>query len=282
MVPMAPFLFVSDLHGKRSRYSTLFRIIEEERPRAVLFGGDLLPNFGDGESFLKYLFGRIEALRWRMDEPPDFVMIMGNDDPRMFEDRFLEADARGIIKYAAMKKVEVDDIVISGYPFVPPSPFLLKDWEIYDVSTYTDPGSVPPEEGQFTVEVDRRGLRFRTIQGDLETLTSDQDVSRMIMLFHAPPYNTNLDVADIRGMRFDHAPLDHHVGSIAIRRFIERRSPGITLHGHIHESARLTGSWSQYIGGTRCMTAAHDGSELALVRFDTDSVHGATRELITC
>ena len=32
----------------------------------------------------------------------------------------------------------------------------------------------------------------------------------------------------------DYAPLDVHVGSIAVRRFIESRAPYLTLHGHVH------------------------------------------------
>jgi hypothetical protein len=44
---------------------------------------------------------------------------------------------------------------------------------------------------------------------------------------------------------FDHVPLDVHVGSVAVRRFIEDRRPLLTLHGHIPESALLTGSWRE-------------------------------------
>jgi Icc-related predicted phosphoesterase len=78
----------------------------------------------------------------------------------------------------------------------------------------------------------------------------------------------------------DHAPLDVHVGSIAIQRFIEDRQPLLTLHGHIHESPRLTGNWRQKIGRTHAFTAAHDGPELALVRFDLDDLDSATREFL--
>jgi len=78
----------------------------------------------------------------------------------------------------------------------------------------------------------------------------------------------------------DHAPLDVHVGSVAIRRFIEERQPLVTLHGHIHESARLTGSWREQIGRTHCLSAAHDRPELALVRFDPSDAAGATRALL--
>jgi len=44
------------------------------------------------------------------------------------------------------------------------------------------------------------------------------------MVLHSPPYDTGLDRAALDGRSVDHAPLDVHVGSIAIRRFIERGS----------------------------------------------------------
>jgi len=69
-----------------------------------------------------------------------------------------------------------------------------------------------------------------------------------------------------------------HVGSIAVRRFIETRQPHLTLHGHIHESARLTGSWRDRIGRTLLLSAAHDGPELALIRFDLEHPGNAIRE----
>ena len=74
--------------------------------------------------------------------------------------------------------------------------------------------------------------------------------------------------------------MDVHVGSIAIQRFVRERQPLVTLHGHVHESARLTGDWRDRLGRTHMFSAAHDGPELALVRFDLNDLDGATRELI--
>ena len=70
----------------------------------------------------------------------------------------------------------------------------------------------------------------------------DNDLSRAMFLFHTPPYNTGLDRAALDGKKVNYVDLDVHVGSIAVRRFIESRQPLLTLHGHIHESARITGS----------------------------------------
>jgi Icc-related predicted phosphoesterase len=169
---------------------------------------------------------------------------------------------------------------VFGYANVPPTPFQLKDWERYDVSRFTDPGCVSPERGQRTVAVDHDEIRYGTIARDLEKLTGGRDLSQTVMMFHSPPYQSALDRAALDGRMVDHVPMDVHVGSIAIQRLIEERRPMVTLHGHIHEAPRLTGAWRERIGRTHAFTAAHDGPELALVRFDLGDLEAATRELL--
>jgi Icc-related predicted phosphoesterase len=130
------------------------------------------------------------------------------------------------------------------------------------------------------VAVEARDARWSTIADDLEQLAGDQDLSGALVLFHAPPHDTPLDLADLAGQSIDHVPLDPHVGSMAVRRFIESRQPAVTLHGHVHESSRLSGAWRTSLGRTECFNAAYEGSELALVRFDLEDPRVATRELI--
>ena len=178
------------------------------------------------------------------------------------------------------KEALAGEYTVYGYACVPPTPFLLKDWERYDVSRYVDPGCIPPEDGWRSVSMPANEIRHATIQADLEKLAAETDLSRSIFLFHAPPYQTSLDRAALDGRMIDNVPLDVHVGSIAIRRFILKRQPRITLHGHIHESARLTGSWRERLGQTWAFSAAHDGPELALIRFDPADPAGAIRELL--
>ena len=169
---------------------------------------------------------------------------------------------------------------VYGYACVPPTPFRLKDWERYDVSRYVDPGCVSPEEGHRSVAAPEEDVRWGTIADDLERLAGGEPLSSAVLLCHAPPYGSLLDRAALDGRSVDHVPLDPHVGSIAVRRFIEARQPLLTLHGHVHESARLTGAWRDRIGRTVCLSAAHDGDELALVRVDLEAPEGATRELV--
>jgi Icc-related predicted phosphoesterase len=277
--------FASDLHGNIDHYDTLFEVAEEERPKTIFLGGDLLPHhwsqLTDGEFIDEVLVAGFAALSEKLGEDaPRVIMILGNDDDRASERIIIEGDEEGRWSYAHERWLSIGSYSVLGYAYVPPTPFLLKDWERYDVSRFTDAGCVSPERGQRTVPVDPDEVRFGTIADDLVRLTKDRNLESTVCLFHSPPYRTDLDRAALDGRTVDHAPLDVHVGSIAIQRFIEDRQPLLTLHGHIHESPRLTGNWRQMIGRTHAFTAAHDGPKLALVRFDLDDLDSATRELI--
>jgi len=280
--------FVSDLHGRTEYYRKLFEAITAERPAAVFLGGDLLPSglhaFDPAVSAYRdfiadFLVAGFAELRTAIgSDYPRVFLILGNDDGRNVEPVIQDAAAQGVWEYVHGRKTRLDRHDVYGYSYVPPSPFLLKDWERYDVSRHVDHGCVSPEEGMRSVPVDPLEARYRTIRDDLEELTGAAGMDDAILLFHAPPYDTPLDRAALDGRTIDHVRLDVHVGSIAIRRFIEARQPLITLHGHIHESGRLTGAWRTRLGRTHCFSAAHDGPELSLVRFDPGNPQSATRE----
>jgi Icc-related predicted phosphoesterase len=278
-------LFASDLHGREPRYLKLLDAIRAERPAAVFLGGDLLPPGaqvpGVGGFLRDWLGPRLVSLRAALGSAyPRVLAVFGNDDPRSEERALAELEALGLLEHVHGRRVELFGIMAFGYACVPPTPFSLKDWERYDVSRFVDPGSLSPEEGFRSMPAPARDTRWGTIASDLEALAEGADLARAVFLFHAPPHGTALDRAALDGRTVDHAPLDVHVGSSAIRRFIETRQPLLTLHGHVHESARLTGAWQERIGRTLCLSAAHDGPELALVRFDLAAPEGATRVLV--
>jgi Icc-related predicted phosphoesterase len=265
-------------------------LITDEKPQAVFIGGDIMPsalmvkqsitdaytNFVEGfltQGFLK--------LRESLGKSyPRIFLILGNDDGKFIEPEILQWEAKEIWEYIHFKKTALGDFNVYGYAYVPPTPFRMKDWEKYDVSRYTDPGCISPEEGFYTVEVQQNGIKYATIKNDIETMTNNEDVSKSIFLFHSPPYKTNLDVAPLAGKSIDNVPLDVNVGSIAMKQFIEKKQPLITLHGHIHESSTITGSWKDKIGETFCFSAAYEGKELALVRFNPEEPEKAERELV--
>jgi len=80
----------------------------------------------------------------------------------------------------------------------------------------------------------------------------------LICNFHAPPYNTSIDLApklkkDQTVVTSAGMPVMEHVGSKAVREFVEKHQPYLGLHGHIHESCGST-----IIGRTLCL---NPGSE---------------------
>jgi len=285
---MSLCLFTTDLHGKKSRYDKLFNQILTEKPKLVLLGGDLLPSglhsflsdYNIIEDFINDFFiPNLEELKTKLkNDYPTIALILGNDDGKMVETDF-NVD-NGLWQYIHNKNIKLDNHDIFGYSYIPPTPFILKDWEKYDVSRYIDPGCVSPEEGKYTIEMNPIDAKYSTIQKDLEQLTNGKDLSKSIFLFHSPPYQTNLDRAALDGKMIDHVPLDVNVGSIAIKRFIEEKQPMITLHGHVHESARLTGSWKDQIGKTHLFSGCHDGEELPLIKFDLKNPEKAMRGLL--
>jgi Icc-related predicted phosphoesterase len=278
-------IFVSDIHGSIPRFQRLFQIIRKEAPDAVFLGGDLLPlhpmKHTTMEEFIETtIFSEMKKIKRNGDKKIRFFVIMGNDDPRMYEHLFLKADNAGLLDYIHQKTISYKKMYITGYSFVPPTPFQLKDWERYDISEYIDVGAISPEQGRRTIDVPLDEIKYSTIAEDLEKLSKQSPATNTIYLFHSPSYQSCLDRADLHGKKVDHAPVDVHVGSIAIQRFIKTIQPLLTLHGHVHESAHITGCWKEKVDRTYSFTAAHYGPELAVVRFDTNHLENATRELI--
>jgi len=286
---VAECLFVTDLHGDLEKYRKLFAVIERDQPDAVFLGGDLLPpvswlsqkDVEEGEFVKEYLVPRFSDLRSRLKQSyPEVFVILGNDDPRCFETAIMEIEELGLWHYMHKKTWPIGKFTVFGYACVPPTPFLLKDWERYDVSRYLDPGCVAPTDGKLSVHREEHELKYATIKDDLDAIIIGHENADLVGFFHAAPYQTCLDRAALDGKIIEHVPLDVHIGSIAIRRFIEKHQPTVTLHGHVHESARLTGSWKDRIGRTTMLSASHDGKELALVRFELEHAEKSSRDLL--
>lgn len=272
--------FTSDLHGNIHRYTALFHAIETDHPDAVFIGGDLLPTHHSQipiHDFINtYLLTPIRAHAKRTR----FFLILGNDDPRIYEAAFQAADHDGILTYLHERSTQLRPYTVAGYAYVPPTPFLLKDWERYDVSSHDDVGTVPPIEGTHTVPFSADHILHEYITEDLEKLAESLPMKKTMVLFHSPPYQTALDRAALNGQKVDFAPLDVHVGSIAIRRFIERHQPLLTMHGHVHEATRLTKHWKIRLGNTVCFNGSTDTPKLSLITFDPACLTQASRQLI--
>ncbi len=88
------------------------------------------------------------------------------------------------------------------------------------------------------------GGGFSQRDKELENFSKKIKNKSIIFITHAPPYKTKLDKL----------PLGH-VGSISIRRFIEKHKPILFICGHLHENENK----KQRLGQTLMINPGHKG-----------------------
>ena len=90
-------------------------------------------------------------------------------------------------------------------------------------------------------------------------------------MLHSPPRDTRCDVMSGGA----------HVGSRAIRAFVERHQPPLVLSGHIHESPRASGGWRDTVGRSVVVNPGQFGNPgLCGVWFDPDRPAESLRHTI--
>ena len=271
--------YASDLHGELSHYHDLFALARKEDCRAVILGGDLSPKkfsrteiVGHHRRFYEQqLFPLVEREK---HERPDLAVyvIMGNDDcaanAQVFESR------PDIFTWLHGKVVELEKgLWLAGYSCVDITPFHLKDWERWDKpQPYKKLRNLKGvrSRGEVLVDFSFPDQPCETIQDDLRPLARELKDRAFIWVAHCPPY----------GSKLDKMAMGFHVGSEAVREFIEEASPLLSLHGHIHESPRMTGAYRDDIGRTLSVNAGQEFKNLSAVTFDTANIAHTMRHTL--
>jgi Icc-related predicted phosphoesterase len=264
---MNPWFFTNDLHGQGAFYEQLLAIVAARRPRAVIIGGDLAPHATGVEGvrrqrlFLEGLL--VEFARRLRDASPtsELLLMMGNDDWAANEDVLGRHDG-GLWRSLHERVVEVDGVAVAGCSWVPITPFGIKDWERWEDG---DEESPPRLDGWTSRGGHLAPMRFDpahrapSIAGSLRDLAARTAAGEAVWVSHGPPRDTRCDVLNGGA----------HVGSRALRRFVEEHQPPLVLSGHIHESARVSGSYHDRIGRTVVVNPGQFGtSRLCGVWFD--------------
>jgi Icc-related predicted phosphoesterase len=252
-------LFTSDLHGDLHLYQELSSLALSASADIIALGGDLLPSFAPSRRYeemipyqkdfirqflLSSLKKILETTRVR-----NIFLIPGNWDlgyPFLFKEPI-----EGLVDLHQKRYSFENGYELIGYPFVPPTPFRPKEYEKMDDEESPWPPQKNPsyicstERPDQVMPVDSSSyLRGReTIKTDLARLPKVQDQKKTIYVMHSPPFGTRLDL--IQG--------GSYAGSRSIRAFIEKEQPLVTLHGHIHESPEISGSYFEWIGETICI-----------------------------
>jgi Icc-related predicted phosphoesterase len=249
-------VFTSDLHGERRLYHELLDLARSSSADLMALGGDLLPSFAPTkryEDMIPYQESFIEAFLVsffqtviRETRVRQIFLIPGNWD--LGYPHLLGQPVEGMVDLD-QKNVRLENgYDLIGYPCVPPTPFRPKDYEKMDDLDSPWPPQKDlsyirsdEEPGKLMVIDPHVYLRRRTtIQEDLDRLPDPPSFNRAIYVMHSPPYGTSLDLIHGGG----------RAGSRSIRAFIQENQPSLTLHGHIHESPQLSGSYVERIGET--------------------------------
>lgn len=260
-------LYTADLHGNEEFYKRLLKKAEEDNIISTVIGGDLCDSNGNTiserianqkiflEKFMIPLFKNFK----QKNKKSEIYVIMGNDDFRSNLELLESAEKNKILKSIHNKSIKLKkNYNIAGYSFVNITPFRLKDWEKPDLENEKMP------QQSFLEEVRSVEKEDGTMDEDLQKLKSLSNPKKTIYVIHAPPFNTKLDIITT----------GTHVGSKAVRRFIEKEQPLLTLHGHIHESPSMSGSWHDKIGKTICINvgSSYPEDKLNCVVIDVENL----------
>lgn len=162
---------------------------------------------------------------------------LGNDDPTFLNDLLNQFD---FLQPTEGKVIPIRKFEMISFGYVNPTPWHTER-------------EMNEEEIEKTLKLNSKGV----------------DMPKAILNFHAPPYESKLDLApklnkDLRMVTREGDITFVHVGSRAVRRFIEENQPPLSLHGHIHESR----AWDR-IGRT---ISINPGSQFSLSNMNASII----------
>ena len=270
-------LFTSDLHGKVNLCEQMFSLSKNKDAELIIMGGDILPTEFGGlfdlaagvsayeksltiqlEFIDSYLTPRIKKFK-KENPAKEFFYIPGNHDWNMAIIHLEEKLGEAINLHGRV--VSFSEFDFLGYACVTDSHFWVKDLVRRDVPA--DNGYA----GRFSCVSTPLGMRlykdtsYLNLNPSIEEELSIFKVinpAKTICVFHCPPFDTGIDTLH------DGKP----IGSKAIRYFIEKVQPSISLHGHIHEAPYMTGIYQTRIGKTISINPGHYKDDLHAVIID--------------
>ncbi len=282
-------LYSSDTHVHPGHLRRFLQAARELAPQLLIIGGDIIPDWkGSIAASIEphklwvrdVLLPRLREFRIAHSEAR-VLIDLGNDDIAAARPLMEAADGSDLdLLHLRVTKVS-ENLAVLGYMAVNPTPFLIKDAEKPDCRDH---------DGLSDRRVARAGYVTHsgaalphvldpsagTIEDDLAALSSTMEDPRwgdssFIFVCHAPPKDTALDTIQ-SGL---------HVGSLAVRRFIERWS-GIgrlilSLHGHIHEAPWKSGRAWQVIGDVPCFNVGQTAKMLRALLVNTEALPDSAR-----
>ena len=272
---MSSIVYTSDLHGNLDLYRAAGNAAVSTGADALIFGGDLCPGTPNGKSFTlptehpDFILHQVGPLvrKWKQAHGALRVFaIPGNDDCQTILPALDRLAADGLIENLHRQTRTLNGYTLTGLSFVPPTPFQLKDFDRWDHEPVDHDNSISmrgvistPQGFEVIKDVHAYLDSSPSIAEELRRLPIP-DPARTVAVIHTPPFDTHCDVL------FD----GRHIGSRSLRSWIETHQPRLTLHGHIHESPKLSRSYCDRIGSTVVVNPGCDHLRPYLVFIDLD------------
>jgi len=309
---MTRILFASDFHGSDAFFRKFIGAAFQYQANVLIVGGDvtgkaMLPIVHQGNGHYRgYLFGRkeetsthqeLEKFRQTISNVGFYPIVLEPDeaeeiekDPEMMGKRFEEEMIARVRAWLALAVEKLSpkrivlyfmagnddlasiDAVIDEFEYVR-NPDGKRFWiDEYHELVGLSNANMTPWKCARDVEEDYLEQRLDELESMLE------HPERAITNLHVPPYDSGIDVCpqldkDLKIMTGGGQVLMKPVGSTAVRRFLERVQPLLSLHGHIHEAPGHT-----RIGRTLCINAGSEYAEgilkAAIINLERDKVKG--------
>lgn len=287
-------LFVSDIHGSETTFKKFLNASKMYKADVAIVGGDIT---GKGLTFIsktgkdyqaeflgkKWFAKNDEELQSLIREIRKKGLYVHVDEPRAIEEiRASSVKAENLLKDYIIKTVKEwvalaeERLKNSGIKcYISPG-----NDDIYEIDAILDSSDfvINPEEkvvmlndahemistGKTNITPWKcpRDVTEEELNETIEKLASQLiNPNLSIFNFHAPPFNTYLDVApeldeNLRQVVRASQPVMVNVGSTSVRKAIEKYQPLLGLHGHIHESKAV-----EKIGHTICVNPGSEYTE---------------------
>ncbi|MCX8061498.1 MAG: hypothetical protein N3D16_02835 [Anaerolineales bacterium] len=305
-------LYGSDFHGSEQVFRKFLNAANQYQAQVLIVGGDItgkamIPIVNDGNGvYVGYLFGRreeartpeeLEKVKRTISNVGFYPIVLEKDEAEELEKDRQKLDARF---EAEMCKRVREWMVLAEEKLAPQNKHLYfmpgnDDLASIDAEIEGFEHIHNPDMRRFEIEggyelygnsnanmtpwACARDLEEEELQKKLDQLAAMvQNPERAICVLHVPPHNSGLDSCpeldkDLKIVTQGGQVVMKAAGSIAVRNFIEKVQPLLTLHGHIHESPGHT-----RIGRTLCINAGSEYAEgimkAAIINLEDGKVKG--------
>lgn len=279
------FIYSCDIHGDKNKYEKLLELATESRTKTIVLAGDLLPKKWQNREEVQreFINGWFKDYLKRVnDSGVRFIAILGNDDVEAIEEDYnkMISEYENVYNIDGTK-ADIDGISFIGFSSVLDTPFYRKNRIV------KEDGMTMPIQRHDMIEIEKgtrmitkeewekyRDLNIPTMGEKLNSLPEITEGNLGVFVFHDPPYGIGLDVCKDGDI----------VGSKDMLEYIKTKKPYLSLHGHVHESSKISGKWKEKVGNTTCMNCGqteYGEKDLHFAAVDTDR-NLIIRKIIPC